>query len=197
MAIGWELRRRPTVRQPGRTEAAYLATLDVAKPGGAFDPAPALSLASMDRDGRIVVNLLGPALVPTTTYQTRVVPNSSDKTSGPKTYVVPVTTVQRTNVVTQRILAADRVKVLTVDGKRVNTEAVQAALRGRSVPVVVTTDSRGLDRRFREALKPETLVLVVPAEKTDDPMPPPTVPPEAPALPATTPRVPPAVEREQ
>ena len=48
------------------------------------------------------------------------------------------------------------------------------ALKGKTVAVVLAPDGEPIDRPFADLLKPDTLILVLPAVKAD-PMPPPTV----------------------
>jgi hypothetical protein len=146
--------------------------------------------------GRIVVTVAGPVLVPTTSYMKRERPAAGK--AGPEWYYEPVTTWKRIADAGSRIVTADRVKALTLDGKPVDAATMKAALSEKQVPVVVTTRLSGIDPAFAAALKPGTLVLVLPAENLEAG--PPNAPPWIPAADESTapkPRVPPTIRREE
>ena len=198
MADGWEAaaKKHYGFATLADLEAAYLTTIKSDASAPVLDKAPTLSLAEMAPGGRIVVTVAGPVLVPTTSYMKRERPAAGK--AGPEWYYEPVTTWKRIADAGSRIVTADRVKALTLDGKPVDAATMKAALSEKQVPVVVTTRLSGIDPAFAAALKPGTLVLVLPAENIEAG--PPNAPPWIPAADESTapkPRVPPTIRREE
>jgi hypothetical protein len=67
------------------------------------------------------------------------------------------------------------VRAVTAQGTAVEQAALIEALTGKTVAVLVVTDTDTIDKAYADLLKPDTLILVVPPEKGEL-RPPPTAP---------------------
>jgi hypothetical protein len=132
---------------------------------------PTFAFATADSVGRIsVINHTDSYYEPVTTYIRHDVPVKGSAT--PKTYVQPVTNYRlRDATETRKTFTSGTVKAATPQGKPVEEAKLLDALKGKTVAVVLVTDPDHFDKRFADLLKPDTIILIVPAEKT--PMPPP------------------------
>lgn len=114
-------------------------------------PAPIVTLAHIDDQGRLSVYL------PTTVY----VPTVSYASSG-KNEAVPVTTYRaETQERPQTFRPAD-VKASRVDGARIESAELVKWLGTREVPVLVSADGKPVDRRHLRVVKEDTVILIVP-----------------------------------
>jgi hypothetical protein len=148
--------------------------------GAAEDAAPVsiptFALATADPAGQIkVFNRVVHYYEPVTSYVQRTVQVPDSKT--PHTYQEPVTSYQlRTSLPAPMSLDRKAVKAVTPKGKLVEEAALLGALKGKMVAVVLVTGADKIDKQFADLLKPDTIILIVPAEKA--PLaPPPSMPP--------------------
>jgi RNA polymerase sigma factor (sigma-70 family) len=140
-------------------------------------PKPALvfALATADAAGRITVfhqQHLG--YEPVTTYVRRDM--RVEGTGQTRTYMEPVTNYRpRTSLVAS--LSRGTVKAIMPQGKAIDEATLIEALKGKTVAVVVVADGQGIDKAFTDLLKPDTLILIVPAAKPEPVPPAPTAQP--------------------
>jgi len=69
----------------------------------------------------------------------------------------------------RRTFAKGEVKAFHPDGKAVEEKAMLDALNDGPKAVVLSTRAGGIDKALASILKPDTLILVVPASKLDPP----------------------------
>jgi RNA polymerase sigma factor (sigma-70 family) len=151
-----------------------------AKAGAAEDTLPrsipTFALATADPSGQIkVFDRVAHFCEPVTSYVQRTVQVPDSTTL--RTYMEPVTNYRlRTSPLAPREFEAKAVKAATPQGKPVEEAKLLDALKGKTVAVVLVTDADKFDKKFADLLKPDTIILIVPAEKA--PMtPPPSMPP--------------------
>ena len=131
---------------------------------------PVMAMATADASGQISVSVAGTAYEPVTSYRPR--PADIGGGVGSRTAYEPVTSYWlRPLAVSQRRYARAQVRATDAGGNPVGEGALLDRLKGKSVAVVVTSDAAGLDKAFADLLKPDTLILIVPAMR-DDPKPP-------------------------
>src|SRR5262245_7606047 len=129
--------------------------------------APQFATASADADGRITINLPGALYQPVTAYLKREGTIVKDGKKESREYYEPVTCNRHFDKVTPTTFPAIELSATTADGKAVTSKALVAALKDRPVAVVLTTDRAGIDKTFAAILKPDTLILILPARKND------------------------------
>ena len=136
---------------------------------------PAFALATADDSGQVTVfERTIPYYEPVTSYVRREVRVEGQKAT--RSYMEPVTNYRlRTTPVAPRVFDRGTVRALTPTGKPIEEAALMAALKGKTVAVVLVQEAGGLDKAFANLLKSDTLVLVVPATKAE--LPPPAVSP--------------------
>ncbi|HKA08385.1 MAG TPA: hypothetical protein VKD71_14090, partial [Gemmataceae bacterium] len=130
----------------------------------ALRTAPQLAMASIDGEGRIKVYVPRTYYEPVTTYATRQVVVERDGKKETQSYAEPVTHYRlRSDTSLGVTFATTDVQAMTADGKSVEEKALLTALKDKPVAVVVATGRGGIDKAFAVVLKPDTLVLIVPA----------------------------------
>jgi hypothetical protein len=140
-------------------------------------PAPVFALATADASGKVsVFQETRHYYEPVTGYQRR--DERVEGSSQSRTHFVPVTNSRlRAREVSAWHYSPGTVRALTPQGKPVEEAALMAALKGKTVAVVVATDGQSIDKAFADLLKPDALILVVPPANPDSVPPAPTAQP--------------------
>ena len=147
-----------------------------AAPAAAPKAPPVFATATADASGAVTVFAPSHSFEPVTSMVKR-------ETEGPggigkKYHYEPVTSYWlRPGAVTPRVYPRGLVRAMDPRGKDVDEAAMVAALKGKTVAVVVGTETGTVDKAFADLLKPDTLILIVPAMQAA-PMPPPVVAPQ-------------------
>lgn len=133
---------------------------------------PVFAWATADPGGRITVHQgIGSYHVPLTSYTENEV--TADGGATRRVHLQPVTRYElRSGPISPQSFDLGRVRAQVPDGKPIDSAALAAALKAKTVPVVVVQGGTQIDKAFADLLKPDTLILVVPTLKAD-PMPPP------------------------
>jgi RNA polymerase sigma factor (sigma-70 family) len=160
----------PSVTLPARTEPKHEA-LHGLLPGG---PPPTQILASLDKDGRLLITTVAHAYVP---METRL-------PQGQK-----VTTYKLVSVRRSESFALDDIGVQNAAGKKIDKKDLAKLLDGEK-PALMVSGAKEADPLHLRLIKDDTLVFFLPALTTPH-APPPAIPPLVPVVEVPPPMAPP------
>jgi RNA polymerase sigma factor (sigma-70 family) len=126
---------------------------------------PIFVWATAEPSGEVaVIQRTDPVYEPVTSYVRRSVPVAGSP--QPRTYIEAVTNYRlRPAEEARRTFGRGRVRAITPAGKPIDEAAMIAALKGKMVAVVLVGGAENIDKAFADLLKPDALILLVPAEK--------------------------------
>ena len=127
---------------------------------------PTFARATADVSGQVTVfQRTTTYYEPVTSYQTRI--ERVEGTQVTRSGVVPVTTYrQRTGPLDAKSYPRGTLRAVTPQGKPIERAALIEALQGKTVAVVVVTNTDTIDKAYADLLKPDTLILIVPPERS-------------------------------
>jgi hypothetical protein len=133
--------------------------------------APTFAWATIDPSEKLIVYERIEYYEPVTSYLERTVRVEGSNQS--KTYYGPVTNYrQRTAPLAPLSFDLGQVRATTPDGKTIEEAALVAALKGKTVPVVLSRSGK-LDKAFVGLLKTDVIVFTLPPPKPAPPIEPP------------------------
>jgi len=171
MKDGWEpaLKKHYGYADLSELENDFLRSLSNARKLEAatnLGPLPILSMASADADGRVTIFVPIPGYSPVTTIVKREKVETKDGKEIRTSYYEPVTRfLLRAHSPTPWIFAKGEVKSVTAAGMEIDEATMLKRLKDGPKSVVLMASGDERVQPFREILKDDTLILVVPLVK--------------------------------